>query len=73
MIFGKDRPWGIYGDAVWGKFDFSGSTVTQRNPIAALNVSSRANAGLDYEITMVESGLNSNSLATSAVLVSAVT
>jgi hypothetical protein len=49
--------WGIYGDAVWGKFDFSGSAVSQRNPIANLNVSARANAGLDYEITMVESGL----------------
>jgi hypothetical protein len=42
---------------VWGKFDFSGSAVSQRNPIANLNVSARANAGLDYEITMVESGL----------------
>jgi hypothetical protein len=40
--------WGIYGDVVWGKFDFSGSAVTQRNPIAQLNVSARANAGLDY-------------------------
>ena len=49
--------WGIYGDVVWGKFDFSGSTVTQRNPIANLKVSARANAGLDYEITMAESGL----------------
>lgn len=49
--------WGIYGDVVWGKFDFSGSAVTQRNPIAQLNVSARANAGLDYETTMAESGL----------------
>jgi hypothetical protein len=49
--------WGIYGDVVWGKFDFSGDAVTQRNPIANLNVSARANAGLNYEITMVESGL----------------
>lgn len=50
-------PWGIYGDVVWGKFDFSGDTVTQRNPVANLNVSARANTGLNYEITMAESGL----------------
>ena len=49
--------WGIYGDVVWGKFDFSGSAVTQRNPIAQVNVSARANAGLDYETTMAESGI----------------
>jgi len=49
--------WSIYGDVVWGKFDFSGGTVTQRNPIANLNVSARANAGLNYEITMAESGV----------------
>jgi len=53
----RKGPWGIYGDAVWGKFDFSGSTVSQRNPIADLTISTRSNAGLDYEITMVESGL----------------
>lgn len=50
-------PWGIYGDVVWGKFDFSGSAVTQRNPIANLTLSARANAGLSYETTMAESGL----------------
>ena len=49
--------WGIYGDVVWGSFDFSGSAVTARNPIGKLNVSARANAGLDYETTMVESGV----------------
>jgi hypothetical protein len=53
----RKGPWGIYGDVVWGKFDFSGSAVTQRNPIANLKLSARANAGLDYEITMAESGL----------------
>jgi hypothetical protein len=53
----RKGPWGIYGDVVWGKFDFSGDAVRQRNPIANLNVSARANAGLDYEITMAESGL----------------
>ena len=53
----RNGRWGIYGDIVWGKFDFSGDTVRQRNPIANLNVSARANAGLDYEITMAESGL----------------
>ena len=49
--------WGIYGDIVWGKFDFSGDAVRQRNPIANVNVSAGANAGLGYEITMAESGL----------------
>ena len=53
----RKGPWGIYGDVVWGKFDFSGDAVTQRNPIADLKVSARAKAGLDYEITMVESGV----------------
>ncbi len=53
----RKGPWGIYGDVVWGKFDFSGDAVRQRNPIANLNVSARAKAGLDYEITMAESGL----------------
>jgi len=53
----RKGPMGIYGDVVWGKFDFSGGAVTQRNPIADLNVSARAKAGLDYEITMAESGL----------------
>ena len=24
----RNGPWGIYGDVVWGKFDFSGSAVT---------------------------------------------
>ena len=53
----RNGAWGIYGDVVWGKFDFSGSAVTQRNPIGQLNVSARANAGLDYETTMAESGI----------------
>ena len=53
----RNGRWGIYGDVVWGKFDFSGDTVKQRNPIANLNVSARAKAGLDYEITMAESGV----------------
>jgi hypothetical protein len=53
----RNGRWGIYGDVVWGKFDFSGEAVKQRNPIANLNVSARAKAGLDYEITMAESGV----------------
>jgi hypothetical protein len=53
----RNGRWGIYGDLVWGKFDFSGDAVKQRNPIANLNVSARARAGLDYEITMAESGV----------------
>ena len=53
----RNGPWGIYGDVVWGNFDFSGGAVTERNPIADLNVSARAKAGLGYEITMAEGGL----------------
>ena len=53
----RNGRWGISGDVVWGKFDFSGDAVKQRNPIANLNVSARAKAGLDYEITMAESGV----------------
>ena len=53
----RKGPLGIYGDVVWGKFDFSGGAVTQRNPIADLNVSARARAGLGYEITMTEGGV----------------
>jgi hypothetical protein len=53
----RKGPWGIYGDVVWGKFDFSGGAVTERNPIANLKLSASANAGLDYETTMAESGL----------------
>ena len=30
----RKGPWGIYGDVVWGNFDFSGGAVKQRNPIA---------------------------------------
>ena len=52
----RKGPWGIYGDVVWGKFDFSGGAVTERNPIANLKLSAGANAGLDYETTMAESG-----------------
>jgi hypothetical protein len=57
FVEARNGRWGIYGDVVWGKFDFSGETVRQRNPIANLNVSARAKAGLDYEITMAESGV----------------
>jgi hypothetical protein len=53
----RKGPWGIYGDVVWGKFDFSRSAVTQRNPVANLSLSASAKAGLGYEITMAESGL----------------
>src|SRR6185312_4633846 len=53
----RKGPWGIYGDVVWGKFDCSGGAVTEHNPIASLKLSASANAGLDYETTMAESGL----------------
>ena len=53
----RKGPLGIYGDVVWGNFDFSGGAVSQRNPIADLNVSARARADLGYEITMTEGGV----------------
>jgi hypothetical protein len=53
----RKGPWGIYGDVVWGKFDFSGGAVKQRNPIANSSLSASAKAELGYEITMAESGL----------------
>jgi hypothetical protein len=53
----RKGPWGVYGDVVWGKFDFSSGAVKQRNPIANLTLSASAKAGLNYEITMAESGL----------------
>ena len=49
--------WSIYGDVVWGKFGLSGDAVAQRNPTANLSLSAEANAGLDYETTMIESGV----------------
>jgi len=49
--------WSIYGDVVWGKFGLSGDAVAQRNPTANLSLSAGANAGLDYETTMIESGV----------------
>ncbi|MGH8612882.1 MAG: hypothetical protein ACREYF_12895 [Gammaproteobacteria bacterium] len=53
----RKGPWGIYGDVVWGKFDFSGEAVKQRNPIADLTLKAGAKAGLGYETTMAEGGL----------------
>jgi len=49
--------WSVYGDVVWGKFGLSGDAVAQRNPTANLSLSAGANAGLDYETTMIESGV----------------
>jgi hypothetical protein len=53
----RKGPWSIYGDVVWGSFDFSAGAVKQRNPIANLSLSASAKAGLDFETTMAESGL----------------
>jgi hypothetical protein len=50
-------PWTVYGDVIWGKFDFSDGAVTERSPIANLTLSARANAGLNYETTIVETGI----------------
>jgi len=50
-------PWTVYGDVIWGKFNFSGDAAAQRNPTANLTLSAGANAGLDYETTIVESGI----------------
>jgi hypothetical protein len=49
--------WSVYGDLIWGKFGLSGDAVAQRNPTANLTLSAGANAGLDYETTIVESGV----------------
>ena len=49
-------PLSVYGDVIWGKFGLSGDAVAQRNPTANLSLSAGANAGLDYETTVVESG-----------------
>jgi hypothetical protein len=49
--------WSVYGDLIWGKFGLSGNAVAQRNPTANLTLSAGANAGLDYETTIVESGV----------------
>jgi hypothetical protein len=52
----RKGPWGIYGDVVWGKFDFSGGAVTGRNPICQSEVVSRrpmptmAESGLTYAV-----------------------
>jgi len=53
---GKGR-WSVYGDVVWGKFGLSGDAVAQRHPTPNLSLSAGANAGLDYETTMLESGV----------------
>ena len=53
----RKGPWGIYGDVVWGKFDFSGRRSYRAQSHCQLNLSARANAGLSYETTMAESGL----------------
>jgi hypothetical protein len=49
--------WSVYGDLIWGNFGLSGDAVSQRNPTANLTLSAGANAGLDYETTIVESGV----------------
>lgn len=49
--------WSVYGDLIWGKFGLSGDAVAQRNPTANLTLPAGANAGLDYETTIVESGV----------------
>jgi len=49
--------WSVYGDLIWGNFGLSGDAVSQRNPTANLTLSADANAGLDYETTIVESGV----------------
>jgi hypothetical protein len=49
--------WALYGDAVWGRFDFSGSGATEKNPLRNVRATARADAGLDYETTMAEAGL----------------
>ena len=50
-------PWTVYGDVVWGKFGFSDGAIADRNPTEHLSLSASANAGLDYETTIAETGV----------------
>jgi hypothetical protein len=53
----RNGPWSIYGDGVWGNFDFSGGAKVQGNPLPGVKASASANGNLDYETTMLEGGV----------------
>ncbi len=47
----------MFTDVVWADLSFSGSIQRSANPIANLNILVSANAELDYELTIVQSGV----------------
>ena len=46
----------LFADIVWADVTFSGNIQRSANPIANLNILVSANAELDYELTIVQSG-----------------
>lgn len=46
----------LFSDLVWADLTFSGNIQRQANPIANLNVLASANAKLDYELTIIQTG-----------------
>ena len=47
----------LYGDFVWDKLTFSADTLTLRNPIANLSLTTSASAGVDYRQSILEGGV----------------
>ena len=47
----------LYGDFVWDKLTFSADTLTLRNPIANLSLTTSASAGVDYRQSIFEGGV----------------
>jgi hypothetical protein len=45
---------GFFADAVFVRLGFSSSALNYRNPVASLKVSTAANAGLTYSMTVIE-------------------
>ena len=49
-------PVGFYTDVVWAKLGFDHSTVSYRNPIAGLKLSTSSSTAITYTMTMIELG-----------------
>jgi hypothetical protein len=52
----RKGPLGLYGDVVWSKLTVPGSRVSQRNPIAGVQIGATANSQLVMSLTIVEMG-----------------
>lgn len=52
---GKGRV-GVYADLVFAKLGFTNTTLSDRNPVAGLKLSTTANAALTYSMTIIETG-----------------